>query len=55
MSTFVLVNMRLSPEELREYRRMALQDGKSFSTSIRNILRSYAKRHQPAKAAHDSV
>jgi predicted DNA binding CopG/RHH family protein len=41
-----MVNIRLSPEELREYRRMALEAGKSFSSYIRDILRSYAKHHK---------
>ena len=50
-----MVNIRLSPEELREYRRLALQDGKSFSTYIRDILRAYAKHKKPAKASQDSV
>ena len=46
MSTFVMVNIRLSPEELQEYRGMALEAGKSFSAHIRDILRLYATHHK---------
>jgi predicted DNA binding CopG/RHH family protein len=41
-----MVNIRLSREDLLEHRLMALQEGKSFSTYIRDILRSYAKGHK---------
>jgi predicted DNA binding CopG/RHH family protein len=41
-----MVNIRLSQEELLEYRLMALEEGKSFSAFIREILRSYAKHHK---------
>jgi hypothetical protein len=46
MSNFVMVNIRLSQEDLLEYRQMVLQEGKSFSTYIRAMLRSYAKHHK---------
>jgi hypothetical protein len=55
MSNVVMVNIRLSREELLEYRQMALQEGKSFSAYIRAILRSYAKHKQHRKASQGSV
>jgi hypothetical protein len=55
MSNVVMVNIRLSQEELLEYRLMALAEGKSLSSFIRDILRSYAKHKKPAKAAQNSV
>jgi predicted DNA binding CopG/RHH family protein len=55
MRNFVIVNIRLSQEDLLEYRLMALAEGKSLSSFIRDILRSYAKHKKPAKAAQNSV
>jgi hypothetical protein len=55
MRNFVIVNIRLSQEDLLEYRLMALEAGKSLSVYIRDILRSYAKHKKPAKAAQDAV
>jgi predicted DNA binding CopG/RHH family protein len=50
-----MVNIRLSPEDLLEYRLMALEEGKSFPTYIRDILRSYAKHKKQGKASQGSV
>ncbi len=47
MSTLVMINIRLSPEDLLEYRLMALETGKSFPTYIRDILREDAKHKRP--------
>jgi hypothetical protein len=55
MSTFVMVNIRLSPEDLLEYRRLALQEGKSLSAYIHDILHSYAKHNKHRKASQGSV
>ena len=40
-----MVTIRLSPDDLLEYRGMALEAGKSFSAYVREILASYVK-HQ---------
>jgi hypothetical protein len=50
-----MVNIRLSREDLLEYRQMALQEGKSFSAYIRDILRAYAKHKKQGKASQGSV
>jgi hypothetical protein len=38
MSKLVVTNLRLTKEELLEYRRMALQEGKSFSAWVRMVM-----------------
>ena len=50
-----MVNIRLSREDLLEHRQKALEEGKSLSAHIRDILRSYAKHHQRRKASHGSL
>jgi predicted DNA binding CopG/RHH family protein len=54
MSHFVLVNIRLFREDLLEYRLMALKEGKSFSTYIRDILRTYTHHKKQATASQAS-
>ncbi len=51
MSNVVMVNIRLFRDDLLEYRRLALQEGKSLSVYIRDILRSYAKHKRQGKAS----
>ena len=42
----VPVNIRLPEEDLQEYREMALEEGKSLSTWIRDILHMFAEIHR---------
>lgn len=42
MSKLVVTNIRLTKEELMEYRQMALHEGKSFSEYLRAILEQFA-------------
>jgi predicted DNA binding CopG/RHH family protein len=51
MSTSVMVNIRLSREDLLEYRHMALEEGQRFTTYIRRILRAYANHKKQGKAS----
>jgi hypothetical protein len=55
MSNVVMVNIRLFREDLLAYRLMALQEGKSLSAFIRDILRSYAKHHRQARSKGERV
>jgi hypothetical protein len=41
-NTLVTVNVRFAAEDLREYRLMALEAGKSLSAYVRDVLRAYA-------------
>jgi hypothetical protein len=41
----IATNIRLSPEELLEYRLMALEAGKSFSAFVRDSLKDYSRLH----------
>ena len=50
MSEFVEVNVRFIAEDLLEYRQLALQERKSLSTYIRDILRAYAAHKRQRKA-----
>jgi predicted DNA binding CopG/RHH family protein len=45
----VMVNIRLFSEDLLEYRLMALEEGKSLSTYIRDIIRMYADSKKQRK------
>jgi hypothetical protein len=40
-SPLVMTNIRLTPDELFEYRSMALDEGKSLSQWVRDSLRAY--------------
>ena len=43
MSRLVVTNIRLTREELLEYRQMALEEGRSFSSYVRNALAQKAR------------
>ena len=49
MSKLVITNIRLTKDELLEYRLMALNEEKSFSEYIRTVMKQFARQKKASE------